>query len=296
MKVCGWGGVGGWCGWVCRWMVGWGVGGGGEGEGQLPRGASPPPYCSACVHGPCARAARFTHTGAAARCTGAWRMCTQRSPARALCKDCRVRTRAAAARHCSWHLLRRRPPAHRVDDAGDAQGPHLGEGPPGLRQGRARRADRCGAPLHRHAALLLPGAPPSRCPRRRRPGVRGARRFRGLPSCPRCWVRHGHVLAATAAASARTHCVAPRARPHACCTCCARCTQGTQSAPAPPPPLQTPKKLYLVLDFINGGHLFFQVGLSASPLHGPGTACMQPAGASFLAAPATGRHNRWWRR
>ncbi len=29
--------------------------------------------------------------------------------------------------------------------------------------------------------------------------------------------------------------------------------------PHPPPP-QTPKKLYLVLDFINGGHLFFQVG------------------------------------
>lgn len=26
------------------------------------------------------------------------------------------------------------------------------------------------------------------------------------------------------------------------------------------PPPQTPKKLYLVLDFINGGHLFFQVG------------------------------------
>ena len=24
-------------------------------------------------------------------------------------------------------------------------------------------------------------------------------------------------------------------------------------------PLQTPKKLYLVLDFINGGHLFFQL-------------------------------------
>jgi hypothetical protein len=33
----------------------------------------------------------------------------------------------------------------------------------------------------------------------------------------------------------------------------------TVSLPLVPPPSQTPKKLYLVLDFINGGHLFFQL-------------------------------------
>ena len=35
--------------------------------------------------------------------------------------------------------------------------------------------------------------------------------------------------------------------------------------PLPPPTHQTPKKLYLVLDFINGGHLFFQLYRQVGP-------------------------------